>query len=84
MEKSYHVAKAAKSQGFNFVFNYEKVSEEIFTELLEAKLKEVVGPDRMDQFEEFKIKVYEGLESKPVMLGNRNFEIRLKASKKKN
>jgi hypothetical protein len=84
MVKTYHVAKAAQNGKITFILGSEKVSENIFNELVELKLKELVGPERMDQYEDLKKQLYEALEEgKPVNIGDRNFEIKTKKEKKK-
>lgn len=80
--KTYYIAKASNSQGFNFISEKEKVSESIFNDLLKSNLKELVGEERMDEYDELLNKVNEALNiKKPVTIGNRNFEIKFKKTK---
>ncbi|WP_298119323.1 hypothetical protein [Flavobacterium sp.] len=75
--KTYYVAKVSNTQGFNFIFEREKVAEYIFYDLLKAKLKELIGEERKDQFDKCLQDVTEAFESKtPVTIGDRNFEIK--------
>lgn len=82
--KTYHIAKSSSSQGFNFIMDHEKVSESIFNDLLKSKLTELVGPERMDQYDKCLKDVTDALESKkPVTIIDRNFEIKFKNVKEK-
>lgn len=82
--KTYHIAKSSSSQGFNFIFEKEKVSESIFNDLLKSKIIEMLGPERMDQYDKCMKDVAQALESKkPVTIVDRNFEIKFKNVKEK-
>lgn len=78
MIKTYHISKAVKSGGFNFVAETEKVSESIFNELLSSKIKELLE-DKQDQYDDIYKKVIDALDSKnPVTILDRQFEIKFK------
>ena len=84
--ETYYIAKATStSEGknkFNFISNTEKVSETVFFDLLKSNLKELVGQERMDKYEELLVEVTAALKSKkPVTIGSRNFEIKVKKTK---
>lgn len=80
--KTYYVAQASNSQGFNFIFKKEKVSESIFNDLLKSKLREILGEERMDHFDKSLQDVTNALEGKtPVTIKDRNFEIKFKKVK---
>lgn len=82
--KTYHIAKSFSSQGFNFIFEKEKVSESIFNDLLKSKIIEMLGPERMDQYDKCMKDVAQALKSKkPVTIVDRNFEIKFKNVKEK-
>lgn len=83
MRKTYFVAKASKSGNLNFVLGQEKVSETVFNDLLQAKLKELLTEDNKDQYDRCLKEVTEALESKkPVTIGDRNFEIKFTKERK--
>lgn len=76
MIKTYHISKAVKSGGFNFVAETEKVSESIFNDLLSAKIKELLE-DKQEQYDEIPKKVIDALDTKtPVTILDRQFEIK--------
>lgn len=76
MIKTYHISKAVKSGGFNFVAETEKVSESIFNDLLSAKIKELLE-DKQEQYDEIHKKVIDALDTKtPVTILDRQFEIK--------
>jgi|GEM_PF-4402007 len=83
MKKTYYVAKASKSGNLNFVLGQEKVSETVFNDLLQAKLKELLTDENQEQYERCLQEVTEALESKkPVTIGDRNFEIKFTKERK--
>lgn len=83
MKKTYFVAKAATSANLNFVLGQEKVSETVFNDLLQAKLKELLTEENKDQYDRCLQEVNDALESKkPVTIGDRNFEIKFTKERK--
>lgn len=83
MKKTYYVAVASKSGNLNFVLKQEKVSETVFNDLLQAKLKELLTEANQEQYDRCLKEVTEALESKkPVTIGDRNFEIKFTKERK--
>ena len=83
MRKTFYISKAVASGGFNFVTETTKVTETIFNDLLNSKIKELLD-DKQDQFENVHKQVIEVLETKkPVKILDRQFEIRFQKIKEK-
>ncbi len=83
--KTFHIAKRTVgpkvgAENLNFIHGNEKVSEDIFTDVLDAKIKELLGENCADQFDKCKSTVIEALEvqKKPVTIIDRTFEIKFK------
>lgn len=82
MNKTYYVAKSHKNGNFNFITDREKVSETIFSDLLSAKIKELLGCDPLGQYDKWLREITEALEAKkPVTICDRTFEINFKKVK---
>lgn len=82
MDKTYFIANAFTSSNLNFVTGKEKVSETVFNDLLQAKLKELLTEENKHQYDQCLIEITEALESKkPVTILDRCFEIKFKKSK---
>lgn len=83
MKRTYYIAKAGKSGNMTFVLFQTKVSETVFNDLLQAKLKELLTEENMHQYEQCLKEVTEALESKnPVTIGDRGFEIKFTKERK--
>jgi len=79
MKKIYYVAKSHQNGSFNFITDNEKVSENIFNDLLSAKIKELLGEDQEKQFDKCLEEITAALNTKkPVTIIDRTFEIKFK------
>ena len=83
--KTYHIAKRIQgpklgNDNLNFIHGNEKVSETIFTDVLDSKIKELLGENCADQFDKCKATVIDALENqkKPVTIIDRTFEVKFK------
>lgn len=83
--KTFHIGKKTVgpkvgADNLNFIHSIEKVSEDIFNDVLDAKIKELLGQDCAEKFEECKSTVIEALEvqKKPVVIIDRQFEVKFK------
>lgn len=86
--KTFHIGKKTVgpkvgADNLNFIHSNEKVSENIFNDVLDAKIKELLGENCADQFEKCKKTVIECLEvkRKPVVIIDRQFEVKFKKQK---
>lgn len=78
MRKTFYISKAVASGGFNFVTETTKVTETIFNDLLNSKIKELLD-DKQEQYDELHKKVIDALDTKkPVTILDRQFEIKFK------
>lgn len=85
INKTFHISKRTEGpkvgkDNLNFIHGTEKVSEDIFNDVLDAKIKELLGENCADQFDKCKSTVIEALEvqKKPVTIIDRTFEIKFK------
>lgn len=79
----YHICKAQKMGAFITNFDWEKVSEELFFELLSSKIKELTA-DQPDKFEETLNTAKEVLSSPNTLtIGDRSFKYSTKYIKEK-
>jgi len=82
MEKTYYIGTSMQSGSFNFIKDVTKVSETIFNDMLAAKIKELLGEEAKEKFDECLEEVSKALESKkPITILDRNFEIKFKKAK---
>ncbi|GAB3708449.1 hypothetical protein [Flavobacterium koreense] len=84
--KTYQIAKCTKTgkgdNQINFITGHEKVSETVFYELLDAKIKELLGEKRMDLYDDVISNVNDALDCKnPVTILDRTFEVKFKRTK---
>lgn len=86
--KTYHIAKRTEgpkvgNDKLSFIHSNEKVSENIFNDVLDAKIKELLGEKCAEQFDECKATVIDALENKkkPVTIIDRTFEVKIKKTK---
>ena len=86
--KTFHIGKntvgpKVGADNLNFIHSIEKVSEDIFNDVLDSKIKELLGDDCAGQFDKCKSTVIEALEvkKKPVTIIDRTFEIKQKKTK---
>lgn len=85
--KIYTVSKKTEGpklgeKSLNFIHGTNKVQESEFNELLDKKIKELLGEENMGQYYDVEKKVFEALNSKtPVTILDTCFEIKFKKSK---